>query len=65
MELKLLRAKNGFLKQLDFAAALGKSQGAVASWETGKSIPDIHTVKRIAELLHVSTDEVIACFSEG
>lgn len=62
MDLKLLRAKNGYLKQVDFAAAAGFTITTVAKWETGKAMPDIRSVKRIATVLNVSTDEVISCF---
>lgn len=62
MDLKVLRARNGFIKQLDFASAVGVRQSTVASWEKGIGIPNILKAKKIAQVLNVSIDEVVSCF---
>lgn len=64
MELKVLRARNGYIKQIDFAAAVGVKQSTVADWERGVAKPDIFKAKAIAEVLNVSLDEVISCFEK-
>lgn len=64
MELKVLRARNGFIKQLDFAAAIGVKQSTVATWECGVAKPDIFKAKKIAQVLNVSIDEVVSCFEQ-
>ena len=60
--LKELRVACGFKRQAEFCKALGEKQSTVATWETGRSKPDIITTTKIAEVLGVTTDEVIACF---
>lgn len=53
--LKELR-KNKNITQIDLANALGVTAGAVGLWETGKRLPDIETVLKIAKFFNVSTD---------
>lgn len=62
MLFKQLRATKGFLKQLDFAKALGVNQSTLSMWETGKSRPDLDTIKKIAEVLQVDVKDVLECF---
>lgn len=38
-------------KQIDLAQALGVTQGAVSNWVTELHLPDIETIKQIAEFL--------------
>lgn len=47
-EIKRLRRK-AFLTQEDFAKELGVSFATVNRWETGKSMPNLKTMKRIDE----------------
>lgn len=58
MELKELRAKNGFLKQLDFAAALGLAVTTVAKCETGNSTLLSKTIRalqgKLFEIDHIT-----------
>lgn len=63
--LKELRAKHGYLKQIDFAKAVGENQSTVASWENGISRPNILKAKKVAEVLGISVEEVIECFEEA
>ena len=61
MELKAIVAKNlvalrknaGFT-QIELAEKLNYSDKAVSKWERGESLPDIETMKRIADLYCVS-----------
>lgn len=47
-EIKRLRRK-AFMTQEDFAKELGVSFATVNRWETGKSMPNLKTMKRIDE----------------
>lgn len=47
------------ISQIALAEALSISQQAVAKWESGKSTPNPETVKRIANIMHVSTDYLL------
>lgn len=44
------------IKQVDLCARLGKTQGAVSGWETGKYSPDDETWIKLSEILNVSVD---------
>ena len=65
MKLKELRRQKGFDKQLEFAKALGVSQTVVSKWEQGVARPKLDTIKKLAEILQVSVEEIVACFQEG
>jgi DNA-binding XRE family transcriptional regulator len=45
--------------QVRLAAAIDSSQPIVSSWITGKHDPPVRTARRIAQLLGVSTDQLI------
>ena len=47
------------LTQEDVADKVGVSRQAVAKWETGESSPDIVNCKALAELYHVSLDDLV------
>lgn len=53
------REKRG-LKQLDVANALRLSPQAVSKWERGENAPDIAVIVRLADLLGVTTDWLLA-----
>lgn len=55
VKIRRLREKHG-LKQINLANALQVSPQAVSKWEKGASIPDIDSLKKIANLFNVSTD---------
>jgi len=41
------------------AEKLGVSQGAVSNWENGDRKPDVFMMKRIAEILDCTVDELL------
>ncbi|MBS7009744.1 helix-turn-helix transcriptional regulator [Anaerostipes sp.] len=47
------------MSQEKMAEKLKVSRQAVTKWETGAGIPDIENVKAIAELFHISIDELL------
>ncbi|HLR98261.1 MAG TPA: helix-turn-helix transcriptional regulator [Mycolicibacillus parakoreensis] len=48
------------MTQSDLAAAMGTSQSAIASWESGARVPGVETLERLAlacgKKLHVSIE---------
>ena len=53
-----LRMRDRWTRRL-LAEKLGLDQSTVAKWETTKNYPKIATIKKIAEILNVSTIEVL------
>ena len=53
-----LRKKNG-LTQAEFAEKLNYSDKAISKWERGESVPDIATLKIIAEMFGVTIDYLL------
>ena len=47
------------MTQVQLAASIGVTQAAVAMWEAGDRKPDIITLKRIAQVLDCTTDELL------
>jgi transcriptional regulator with XRE-family HTH domain len=47
------------MTQQTLAGILGVSQGAVSNWENGDRKPDIIMLKRIAEALHCTADDLL------
>ncbi len=66
MELKSIVAKNlvdlrknaGFT-QIEIAEKLNYSDKAVSKWERGESLPDVETIKKLADLYNVSVDAIL------
>ena len=66
MELKNIVAKNlvdlrknaGFT-QIEIAEKLNYSDKAVSKWERGESLPDVETIKKLADLYGVSVDALL------
>ncbi len=60
------RIKKG-MNQADLAKLLHVSVAAVSKWETGKNIPDISNVEKIARILDIPVNELlgISSFSEA
>lgn len=56
--LRVLR-KQKQLSQSDLANELMVTRQTVSSWENGKSLPDVYTLSRIAELFGVSLDDLM------
>jgi len=50
------------LTQEDVAERLGMSQSAVSTWESGAAVPGRGTIARLADLLPVDRDELLACW---
>lgn len=61
--LKHFRVKNNF-SQGDLAEKLNVSRQAVSRWETGKTQPDLETIKIIAELYGVTIDELLGVHTD-
>ena len=57
-EIRRLRKAAG-LNQVSFADKIGVSQSTVASWENGTRRPDLDLLCKMAELFHVSVDEIL------
>lgn len=55
---ELRRAKH--MTQEDVGTAIGVSAAAVSKWETGQSYPDIVLLPRLARLLGVTVDDLLA-----
>ncbi len=54
---QILREKK--LKQLFVSKALNTSPVTFSNWVTGKSMPSVETLIRLAEFLDVSLDELV------
>jgi len=55
-----LRERRG-LSQYQLGALVGVSDKAVSKWENGASAPRIGTIRKLAEILEVSVDELLTC----
>lgn len=53
-----LRQEKG-MTVTELASAMGKSEGAVRMWETGKSKPDIDTIINLTKYFNVSSDYLL------
>lgn len=56
--LKEIRTQSG-MSQKALAEKLFVSQQTVAKWETGKATPNPDMVVKLAEIFHVTTDELL------
>lgn len=56
--LKSLREAAG-LRQADLAQLLNTTQRKISYWENGKIEPDIESLWKIADIFHISVDELI------
>ena len=54
-KLKKLRMESG-MTQVQFASEFGISSGTIAMWETGKRMPDLNMVAKIADYFGVTVD---------
>ena len=55
-----LRVRRG-LSQYQLGALVGVSDKAVSKWENGVSKPRMNTIVKLAEVLDIGTDELLAC----
>lgn len=51
--------KNNNLTQLQLAEKLSYSDKAISKWERGESVPDILTLKALADLYHCKIDDFL------
>lgn len=58
MTISELRKKQG-MTQLDLANLMGVTDKAVSKWERDLSCPDINSFPHLAQVLHVSVDELL------
>ncbi len=63
IKIRDLRKQKG-LTQTDLAQILGVGKSAVSNYETGYSIPDIETLKTIAQYFGVTTDYLLGHSSD-
>lgn len=52
--------KSAALSQEELAARVGVSRQAVSKWETGESTPELSKVVLLAQLFHVTTDQLLS-----
>lgn len=64
MELAALRKRKG-LTQEALAARLGVSTSAVGNWEAGLRRPRYENLRRLAQVLGVSVDELMSQVERG
>ena len=62
-KIKELRKKNGFTQE-ELAGSLGVTFQSVSKWETGATMPDLGLIVPLAQILNVSTDELLGMHSE-
>ena len=53
-----LRKKNG-LTQMELAEKMGVTDKAVSKWERDLSFPDVSSIPKLAEIFHVTVDELM------
>ena len=51
--------KNRNMTQRELAAAVGVTASAITQYETGARKPDIVTLKKLASVLHCTTDQLL------
>ena len=57
-DIKKIREKRG-ITQKELAAKLNVSQSTVSQWENGLRNPSLVNVKRVSNILHCTTDELL------
>lgn len=55
--------ENAGITQVELGRSLGVRQNTISNWENGRSRPGVEKTAKIAEILGVTINEVIACFS--
>ena len=54
-KLKSIRKQKGF-SQVEFAGRMGVSQNTISQWENGSRIPNVISLKKMAQILGCSAD---------
>lgn len=60
---KLLKEKS--VRQNQLAAKLNITPQLVTNWVKGRSQPQLELVKKIADVLNVSADKILECFTKS
>lgn len=62
VNIPLIKARRDELEmsQYDLAQELGVKRSTVANWEVGRGDPDSRTIRRLAEVLKISADDLLA-----
>lgn len=58
-EMLIKARKDRGLSQEELAGQLGVSRSAVAKWESGRGMPDIENIMRLAQVFHMTVDELL------
>ena len=58
-EMLIKARKDRGLSQEELARQIGVSRSAVAKWESGRGIPDIENIMRLAQVFHMTVDELL------
>lgn len=64
MMISTIRKENG-MTQLDLAKEMGVTDKAVSKWERDLSCPDISSFAKLAEVLHVSVEDLMQTKTEN
>lgn len=64
MMISSLRKENG-MTQADLAEKMSVTDKAVSKWERDLSCPDVNSLPRLAELFHISMDELMQIKEAG
>ena len=62
-DIKKIREKRG-ITQKELAAKLNVSPSTVSQWENGLRNPSLVNVKRVSNILHCTTDELLSSVAE-
>lgn len=62
-DIKKIREKRG-ITQKELAAKLNVSPSTVSQWENGLRNPSLVNVKRVSNILHCTTDELLNSVAE-
>lgn len=62
--LRTLMNKNG-LTMKELGEMVGKSESAVSYWLSGKITPRIGVIQKLADIFHITTDELIYGYQES
>lgn len=58
VNLKYQRKEAGYTQQ-ELAKIVGTSQGSIAQWETGRHLPRVDTLRKLADLFGCTIDDLL------